>query len=163
MGPPTESDEFEFPRETLGGQAARTIERVRLTAAKWSMPLYIPVGSLFFIDVVGGYTASFVGIWATRYEFLSLSADSCVAWLGFVSGITIRVGAVANWTSFPQGRRRRNADRTLEPLFVRRRWLWSRNHTNDLHDCAGHTPFVHLGEGSNGVVTRVHTKRVGYL
>ena len=92
MGPPTESDEFELPPETLRGQAARTIERVCLTAARWSIPLFIPVGCLFLIYVAGGYTAVSVGIWTPGYEFLSLSDDVYFAWLGFVFGTTICVG-----------------------------------------------------------------------
>jgi len=92
MGPPTKSDEFELPPETLRGQAARTIERICLTAATWSLPLFIPVGCIFLIYVVGGYTAVSVGIWTPGYDFLSLSEDIYFAWLGFVFGITICVG-----------------------------------------------------------------------
>jgi len=92
MGPLTESDEFESPPQTLCGQAARTTERVCLTAARWSIPLFMPVGCLFLIYVSGGHTAVSVGIWTPRYEFLSLSEDVYFAWLGFVFGITIRVG-----------------------------------------------------------------------
>ena len=92
MGPPTKSDEFELPPKTLRGQAARTIERIYLTAAKWSIPLFIPVGCLFLLYVFGGYTAVSVGFWTPGYEFLSLSEDVYFAWLGFVFGITICVG-----------------------------------------------------------------------
>ena len=92
MGPPTGSDEFELPPKTLCGQTARTIERICLTAAKWSIPLFIPVGCLFLIYVFGGYIAGFVGIWTPGYEFLSLSDDVYFAWLGFVFGITMCVG-----------------------------------------------------------------------
>ena len=92
MGPPTKSDEFELPPKTLRGQAARTIERICLTAAKWSIPLFIPVGFLFLIYVFGGYTAVSFGFWTPGYEFLSLSEDVYFAWLGFVFGITICVG-----------------------------------------------------------------------
>ena len=92
MGPPAKSDEFELSPKTLRGQAARTIERICLTAAKWSIPLFIPVGCLFLLYVFGGYTAVSVGIWTPEYEFLSLSADVYFAWLGFVFGITVCVG-----------------------------------------------------------------------
>jgi hypothetical protein len=92
MGPPTKSDEFELPSRTLGGQAARIIERVCITAARWSIPLFIPVGCLLVLYVIGGYTAVSVGIWTPGYEFLSLSEDVYFAWLGFVFGITICVG-----------------------------------------------------------------------
>ena len=92
MGPPTKSDEFELPPKTLRGRAARTIERICLTAARWSIPLFITVGCLFLIYVFGGYTAVSVGIWTPEYEFLSLSADVYFAWLGFVFGITVCVG-----------------------------------------------------------------------
>ena len=92
MGPPPKSDEFELPRKTLRGQAAGTIERLCLTAARWSIPLCIPVACLFLIYVFGGYTAVSVGIWTPGYEFLSPSADVYFAWLGFVFGITVCVG-----------------------------------------------------------------------
>ena len=92
MGPPTKSDEFDLPPKTLCGRAARTIERICLTAAKWSIPLFILVGSLFLIYVSGGYTAVSVGVWTPGYEFLSLSEDIYFACLGFAFGITVCVG-----------------------------------------------------------------------
>ena len=92
MSPPTKSDVFELPPKTLRGQAARTIERICLTAAKWSIPLFILVGSLFLIYVSGGYTAVSVGVWTPGYEFLSLSEDIYFACLGFAFGITVCVG-----------------------------------------------------------------------
>jgi hypothetical protein len=92
MGPPTKSDEFELPTKTLREQTARIIERVCITAARWSIPLFIPFGCLFLIYIVGGYTAVYVGIWTPRYEFLSLSEDVYFAWFGFVFGFTICVG-----------------------------------------------------------------------
>ena len=98
MGLPTESDEFESPPRTLRGQAARTTERVCLTAARWSIPLFMPVGCLFLIHVSGGCTAVSVGIWTPGYELLSLSEDVYFAWLGFVFGITVCTG-----TGFPAG------------------------------------------------------------
>jgi hypothetical protein len=90
MSPPAKSDEFDLPPKTLRGQAARTIERICLTAARWSIPLFIPVGGLLLIYVFGGYTAVSVGIWTPGYDFLSLSEDIYFACLGF--GITICVG-----------------------------------------------------------------------
>ena len=92
MGPPTKSDEFEPPAETLRGQAAKTIERICITAARWSVPLFVPTGCLFLLYVVGGYTAVAVGVWTPGYEFLSLSKDIYFAWLGFVFGITVCIG-----------------------------------------------------------------------
>ena len=92
MGPPTKSDEFEPPAETLRGQAAKSIERICIIVARWSVPLFIPAGCLFLLYVVGGYTAVSVGIWTPRYEFLSLSKDVYFAWLGFVLGITVCIG-----------------------------------------------------------------------
>jgi hypothetical protein len=92
MGPPTKSDEFELPPETLCGQAARTIERICLTAAKWSIPLFIPVWFLFLIYAFGGYTAVSVEVWTPGYEFLSLSENIYFSWPGFVFGVTICVG-----------------------------------------------------------------------
>jgi len=92
MSPPAKSDEFELPSKTLRGQAARTIERICLTAARWSIPLFIPVGGLLLIYVFGGYTAVSVGIWTPGYDFLSPSEDIYFACLGFAFGITICVG-----------------------------------------------------------------------
>jgi len=42
MEPPIESDEFEFPTETRRGQAARVNEGGPTTAARWSIPLFVP-------------------------------------------------------------------------------------------------------------------------
>ena len=92
MDPPIESDEFELPTQTRRGQVARAIEGVCTTAARWSIPLFVPVGCLFFLYVVGGYTAVSVGMWTPEYAFLSPSEDVYLAWLGFGSGITICVG-----------------------------------------------------------------------
>ena len=92
MEPPIESDEFELPTETRRGQAARAIEGACTTAARWSIPLFVPVGVLFVLYVVGGYTAVSAGMWTPEYEFLSPSADVYLAWLGFGSGITVCVG-----------------------------------------------------------------------
>jgi len=92
MCPPTRSNAFVPPSKTLRGQAARTIERVCITAARWSIPLFIPVGGLFSVYLVDGHTTTSIGIWTPRYEFLSLSEDVCFARLGSVSGFIICVG-----------------------------------------------------------------------
>jgi hypothetical protein len=92
MVPPTKSGEVEIPTKTLRGQAARTIERVCIAAARWSVPLFVPIGCLLTVYVFGGYAAASVGIWTPGYDFLSLSGDVYFAWLGFVFGITVCVG-----------------------------------------------------------------------
>jgi len=92
MEPPNESDEFELPTETRRGRATRAIEGVCTTAARWSSPLFVPVGCLFALYVVGGYTAVSIGMWTPEYTFLSPSEDVYLAWLGFGSGITICAG-----------------------------------------------------------------------
>lgn len=92
MEPPFGSDEFELPTETRRAQAARAIEGACTTAARWSIPLFVPVGCLFVLYVAGGYTAVSAGMWTPEYEFLAPSEDVYLAWLGFGSGITVCVG-----------------------------------------------------------------------
>ena len=92
MAPSTDPDERDTPTKTLRGQVARTIERICITGARWSVPLFLPVGCLFLTYLIGGYTAIFIGIWTPRYEFLSLSNDIYFAWLGFIHGTVVCTG-----------------------------------------------------------------------
>ena len=92
MAPSTEPDERDTPTKTLRGQVARTIERICITGAGWSIPLFLPVGCLFLTYLIGGYTAIFIGVWTPQYEFLSLSSDYYFAWLGFIPGTIVCTG-----------------------------------------------------------------------
>jgi len=92
MGPPTEPYHFNAPTPPLCGGAAGTIERVCIVLARWSIPLFLPVGCLFFVYLIGGYIAVSFGVWTPPYEFLSLSEDIYFAWLGFLSGTVVCVG-----------------------------------------------------------------------
>ena len=92
MGPPIGSDESDIPTKTLHGRAARTIGRVCIVAARWSIPLFLLVGCLFFVYLTGGSIAISLGLWSPWYEFLSLSEDIYFTWLGFLSGTTICIG-----------------------------------------------------------------------
>lgn len=92
MVSPPEPDEFDTPTRSVRGRAAGTIERVCIIAARWSIPLFVLVGCLFFVYLIGGSVAVALGAWAPRYEFLSLPEDVYFAWLGFLSGIVICVG-----------------------------------------------------------------------
>ena len=69
MAPSTEPDERDTSTKTLRGQVARTIERIRITGARWSIPLFLPVSCLFLIYLIGGYTAIFIGVWTPNMNF----------------------------------------------------------------------------------------------
>lgn len=92
MGPPTDPDGFDSPAQTLRERAAETIERVCVITARWSVPLFLPVGCLFCVYLIGGYVAVSMGIWSPSYAFLSLPEDVYFAWLGFLSGSVICMG-----------------------------------------------------------------------
>ncbi|WP_152420004.1 hypothetical protein [Haloferax prahovense] len=92
MNPPTDSDEFDPPNQSLGGQIAGTIEQLCLVGARVSVPLFVPIGVLFFAYLIGGYTLMVLGVWTPSYEFLSLTGDIYFAWLGFLSGLVICFG-----------------------------------------------------------------------
>jgi len=79
------------PRQNTA-RANRTNYRVCIVAARWSTPLFLLVGCLFFVYLVGGSIAVSLRSWSPSYEFLSLSEDVYFAWLGFLSGTTICVG-----------------------------------------------------------------------
>ena len=89
MVSPPEPDEFDTPTRSVRGRAAGTIERVCIIAARWSIPLFVLVGCLFFVYLIGGSVAVALGAWAPRYEFLSLPEDVYFAWLGFLFGAAI--------------------------------------------------------------------------
>lgn len=91
-GSPLLPDQSDLPRKSLRGRVARTIERVCVIAARWSIPLFLPVGFVFFVYLIGGSIAISAGLWSPSYEFLSLSDDIYLAWLGFLSGTTICIG-----------------------------------------------------------------------
>ncbi|MFD1527778.1 hypothetical protein [Halolamina salina] len=86
------SDEFDLPTKSLRGRAVKTIERVCVIAARWSIPLFLPIGFAFFVYLIGGSIAISVGLWSPSFEFLSLSDDVYFAWLGFLSGTVICIG-----------------------------------------------------------------------
>lgn len=92
MSPPTGSDEFDEPTQTLRGRAAETIEHVCRTTAKWSAPLIPIVGCVFFAYLIGGYAAISLDVWSPSYEFLSLSEDVYFAGLAFLTGSVICIG-----------------------------------------------------------------------
>jgi len=92
MKPPSESAEPDIPQKSLRARVADTLEHAFVTIAQWSIPLFIPVGCLFFVYLVGGYLAISLGVWSPSYEFLSLSENAYFVWLGFLCGIGICCG-----------------------------------------------------------------------
>jgi len=92
MKPSSESTEPDIPQESLHARIAETIERTCMTTARWSIPLFMPVGFLFCVYLIGGYIAISLGVWTPSYEFLALSEDIYFAWLSFLIGIIICCG-----------------------------------------------------------------------
>lgn len=90
--PTTDSDEFDLPKQSLRGKIAGTIEQFCIVGARISIPLFVPVGGLFFVYLIGGYALMAMGVWTPSYEFLSLTEDIYFAWLGFLSGLVICFG-----------------------------------------------------------------------
>ena len=87
MKPSAESTDPEIPQESLHARVAGAIEQACRTTARWTVPLLLPVGSLFFAYLVGGYVAIALGVWTPAYEFLAVSEDAYFAWLGFLVGL----------------------------------------------------------------------------
>lgn len=92
MGSPSRSDEFDQPEPSLSGRIAGTIERVCVVGAHLSIPLFLPVGGLFVVYIVGGYALISMGVWSPSYGFLSLTEDLYFAWLAFLSGGVVCMG-----------------------------------------------------------------------
>lgn len=92
MAPENEDDEFAQPKQSLGGRIAGAIETFCTFGARISIPLFLPIGVLFFAYLTGGYVLISVGVWSPSYQFLSLTEDIYFAWLGFLSGVIISFG-----------------------------------------------------------------------
>jgi hypothetical protein len=92
MSSPSESDGPEIPPKSLRARIAESIENVFVTTARWSIPLFLPVGGLFVVYLFGGYLAISLGFWTPSYEFLAISEDVYFAWLAFSIGIIVCCG-----------------------------------------------------------------------
>ena len=105
MVSPPEPDEFDTPTRSVRGRAAGTIERVCIIAARWSIPLFLLVGCLFFVYLIGGSVVVALGVWAPSYEFLSFPEDVYFAWLSFLFGavVCIQTGSLIGLTFLTGG------------------------------------------------------------
>jgi len=92
MHSPTDSDEFDPPKQSLSGKIAGAIERFCIVGARVSIPVFVPVGGVFIVYLIGGYALIALDVWMPSYEFLSLAGDIYFAWLGFLSGLVISFG-----------------------------------------------------------------------
>jgi len=92
MNPPSESTGPDIPQTSLHTRVADAIERTCMTTAQWSLPLFMPIGFLFCVYLIGGYIAISLGVWTPSYEFLALSEDVYFAWLSFLVGTIICCG-----------------------------------------------------------------------
>ncbi|MHC3381456.1 hypothetical protein [Haloarcula sp. H-GB5] len=85
----SEEDEFSPPNQSLSGQVAGVIEQFCVVGARISMPLFLPIGGLLFVYLLGGYALIELGLWPPVYEFFSPTEDVYFAWLGFLTGLVI--------------------------------------------------------------------------
>jgi len=54
MSPPTDSGEFDHPKQSRSGRIAGTIERFCVVGARVSIPILVPVGRAFIVYLIGG-------------------------------------------------------------------------------------------------------------